>query len=102
MGEWRTKLTADEIREIKALRRHGFTYPEIGILVGRPTRTVQHVFDKPPRVGIGTVHFEPASRLQVSERLLADRDRRAELEPRDLTARLLGDPLPGQSALERK
>jgi hypothetical protein len=33
---------------------------------------------------------------------LADRDRRAELEPRDLTARFFGDPLPGMSALDRR
>ena len=32
---------------------------------------------------------------------LADRDRRAKLEPRDLTAWFFGDPLPGMSALDR-
>ena len=33
---------------------------------------------------------------------LADRDRRAQLEPRDLTAAFFGDPLPGMSALDRR
>ena len=33
---------------------------------------------------------------------LADRDRRAKLEPRDLTASFFGDPLPGMSALDRR
>ena len=33
---------------------------------------------------------------------LADRDSRAELEPRDLTAWFFGDPLPGMSALDRR
>jgi hypothetical protein len=33
---------------------------------------------------------------------LADRDRRANLEPRDVTAWFLGDPLPGMSALDRR
>jgi hypothetical protein len=33
---------------------------------------------------------------------LADRDRRAELEHRDLTAWFFGDPLPGMSALDRR
>jgi hypothetical protein len=33
---------------------------------------------------------------------LADRDRRAKLEPRDLTAWFFGDPLPGMSALDRR
>ena len=32
---------------------------------------------------------------------LADRDRRANLEPRDVTAWFFGDPLPGMSALDR-
>ena len=33
---------------------------------------------------------------------LAARDRRLALAPRDLTASLLGDPLPGYSALDRR
>ena len=33
---------------------------------------------------------------------LADRDRRANLEPRDLTAWFFGDPLPGMSAFDRR
>jgi hypothetical protein len=33
---------------------------------------------------------------------LADRDRRASLEPRDFTAWFLGDPLPGMSALDQR
>ena len=33
---------------------------------------------------------------------LADRDRRANLEPRDVTAWFFGDPLPGMSALDRR
>jgi len=33
---------------------------------------------------------------------LADRDRRAKLEPHHLTAWFFGDPLPGMSALDRR
>jgi hypothetical protein len=33
---------------------------------------------------------------------LADRDHRAKLEPRDLTAWFFGDPLPGISALDQR
>jgi hypothetical protein len=33
---------------------------------------------------------------------LADRDRRAKLEPRDLTTWFFGDPLPGMSALDQR
>ena len=48
----------------------------------------------------------PLSKQQASSRpsedLLAERDRRARIAPRDLTAALLGDPLPGFSALDRR
>jgi hypothetical protein len=37
----------------------------------------------------------------VSLKQLADRDKRYTITPRSLTAALLGDPLPGYSALER-
>lgn len=40
---------------------------------------------------------------EASPEALADRERRAALGPRaDLTGRLLGDPPPGRSALEKK
>jgi len=51
---------------------------------------------------------DEAARLALSPSVrpcplaLADRDRRAELEPRDLTAWFFGDPLPGMSALDRR
>ena len=40
--------------------------------------------------------------LSLRSDLLADRDRRANLEPRDVTAWFFGDPLPGMSALDRR
>jgi hypothetical protein len=50
---------------------------------------------------------EPAHRMLSPKAMpcplaLADRDRRAELEPRDLTAAFFGDPLPGMSVLDRR
>lgn len=50
----------------------------------------------PPRL-----QFERAI-IRPSAELLAERDHRLSLEPRDLTAALLGDPPPGYSALERR
>ena len=38
----------------------------------------------------------------IPDEVEADRDARKELRPRDLTAQLLGDPLPGYSALDRR
>lgn len=46
-------------------------------------------------------HDDSVETRKASPKLLAERDRRAELLPRDLTSALMGDPLPGYSALER-
>lgn len=50
----------------------------------------------PPRI-----QFERAI-IRPSAELIAERDRRLSQMPRDLTAALCGDPLPGYSALERR
>lgn len=44
--------------------------------------------------------FVPMS-IRVPQDVLADRDRRLTLSHRSLTAAFCGDPLPGQSALDR-
>ena len=40
--------------------------------------------------------------ISIPRDVLFDRDRRMELAPCSLTAALLGDPLPGRSALDRR
>jgi hypothetical protein len=40
--------------------------------------------------------------FQVPAPVLADRERRQEIAPRDITASFFGDPLPGYSALDRR
>lgn len=40
--------------------------------------------------------------VTAPDRVLAERERRQALEPRSLTAALLGDPLPGYSALDKR
>jgi len=40
--------------------------------------------------------------IDVPPDALAERDRRAQVPPRDLTAAVCGDPLPGYSALDRR
>jgi hypothetical protein len=101
MGE-RRAFTRGEIREIKQFRRQGLSYRDIGVLMDRTMRSVQHVFDRDQRPNPRPVHFDPVGRMRVPTEVWADKLRRAMLEPRDTTARLLGDPLPGMSALERK
>ncbi len=54
------------------------------------------------RKAVRAAHAEQSSSGRVPAAVLADRDRRAGLSARDTTALLLGDPLPGYSALERR
>jgi hypothetical protein len=39
---------------------------------------------------------------RIPPEVLADRDRRRDLQPQDYTAEFFGDPLPGYSALDRR
>jgi hypothetical protein len=52
--------------------------------------------------GHESAHLMLKPSLRPCPLALADRHRRAELEPRDLTAWFFGDPLPGMSALDRR
>ena len=50
----------------------------------------------------GTLFPVDGNHVTVPESAQADRERRYALHPRDLTAALVGDPLPGYSALDRR
>jgi hypothetical protein len=52
--------------------------------------------------GHESAHLQLSPSVRPCPLALADRDRRAELEPRDLTAWFFGDPLPGMSALDQR
>lgn len=52
--------------------------------------------------GCEPAHITLSPSVRPCPLALADRDRRAELQPRDLTAWFFGDPLPGMSALDRR
>lgn len=52
------------------------------------------------RKSLGPRASTAAKDASEHERAAADRDRRAALPPRSLTAAIFGDPLPGYSALE--
>ena len=52
--------------------------------------------------GHESAHLIPSPSVRPCPLALADHDRRAKLEPRDLTAWFFGDPLPGMSALDRR
>jgi hypothetical protein len=91
------KMDADE-KHRRALRqreyrRHYLRRP--GGHLERPVRAYD------PMQTPARLQFErPAPKPDT--KLLAERDRRLSIAPRDLTAQLLGDPLPGFSALDRR
>lgn len=47
-------------------------------------------------------YFLPSTGATASSDMLRERDKRVAIPPRDLTAALCGDPLPGFSALDRR
>lgn len=48
------------------------------------------------------LHPDACARIVIPADVLADRDRRAALEPVSITAAVCGDPPPGRSALDQK
>ncbi len=67
----------------------------------RGETTMAKVLNEADR-GHESAHLMLSPSVRPCPLALADRDRRAELEPRDLTAWFFGDPLPGMSALDRR
>lgn len=108
----RIEFTPEQSAEMRAMRRNGKSWDEIAILFGVSHWTIrQHIIGKYPERNRRTMprgmrmvdlNLGPINRPFVPEDRLADRDRRATLEPRDLTASFFGDPLPGYSALDRR
>jgi hypothetical protein len=84
-------------RQARQLRRAGKRDDEIGALIGRSAREVANELRLP--------QWEPPTKPALR---VVRVDRRAEwlhrlaLRPRDLTAAICGDPLPGYSALDRR
>lgn len=114
----RRPMSAGEKFRAGNLRFEGRSIKEISRILGRDKQTISHLFNPhakerarerkqrnrnyqkiaysqtPP----GT--FEKAP--NIPDFVLAERDRRLLLRPRDLTAAFAGDPLPGFSALDRR
>lgn len=88
-----------EIRE-RAIQMHkdGCWLKDISKELGPARRTISNWI-----YGIeGRIYSDPADLIRVPSEVLAERAYRRSLEPRDITAALFGDPLPGYSALERR
>jgi hypothetical protein len=93
-GHW---LTSDEIHTARLLRREGKTLGGIARHLGRDRETIRDACKGLARM---IVHDAPV--VVAPDHVLAERDRTLARAPRDLTAAIAGDPLPGRSALDRK
>ena len=90
-------LTPDEIHTARLLRREGKTFGQIAQRLGRSREVISEVCRGFARMVIHDVQV-----VVIPDHVLAERDERLALQPRDLTAAIAGDPLPGMSALERR
>ena len=94
--------TAQEIEQLKYLRdTERRSWGEISRIMGRPSGTVSskhHYLGNSFKLG----RAESNANFIVPEEVKADWHRRQMLSHRTITAALCGDPLPGQSALERR
>lgn len=90
----------DEIRRALFLRyEKGKTYKEIGAELGRTENAVESKIST-TRIDMLEIRNERA--IEIPDEVLADRDRRLQSHYRDLSAAIFGDPVIGQSALDRR
>lgn len=116
---------SDELKRAIDMRESGLLLAEIAVVLGRTEKAVRHKLGyatfSPEQLkqraakakeyralcGLGAgarVHSNgwDKSMTRPTEDMLQERDRRSAMMPRDITAALFGDPLPGYSALERR
>lgn len=93
----------DERTQMHALREQGFKLTDIakhfGVSYDSCRSKLRH--DRERSAGYRNA-TETQRVFEIPDEVWADRDRRLGLTPRDLSATLCGDPLPGYSALERR
>lgn len=112
-------LTPFQLREACKMRARGESWAAIGRFFHVRPRTVIYAL-YPERIQAVYENRKRRRRLKKADRsspdpgnsvrdkilipreVLFDRDRRMAMAPRNLTAALLGDPLPGRSALDRR
>ncbi len=83
------------------MRKAGMQHVEIGAAIGRSAKSVQSMI-KALRFPInGCASRGQVATEQIPDEVLEQQERRRDLRPRDLTAALMGDPLPQFSALDR-
>ena len=103
----RHRMTDAVHAKILEMRAEGRTLKEIGQAIGFSFSSVADVINgrrrrvKNYRVVRAQPHADCVNQ-RPPDYVIAERDRRYTVAPRDNTAALLGDPLPGYSALDRR
>jgi hypothetical protein len=103
----RRPWSAEDLALAQLLREQKLTYSEIGKRIGRVPGAVRDKLiaaaEQNWRLEHGTppAPGSPVRTIDIPPEVQHERDR-ALAAPRDLTAILLGDPLPGRSALDRR
>lgn len=90
-GQWTDK----EEKLCRDLIEAGLPRAYIATFIGRTEKAISMKMNNPKAVKV-------QSTARVNDDILRARDRRLKIKPRDLTAYICGDPLPGYSALERR
>ena len=97
----RKPWTPHELIRARAMRNNGCSYAEVDRRLGRRTGSTQGKFDYVASQKLRDPHI--AGSMRAPDYVLAERDAtRAAADLRDLTGELMGDPVPGRSALDRK
>lgn len=112
------RFTDTETQELMRLLEEGWSFRAVGRALNRSTGSInerikwlrrtpeEHEAVNSRRNAVRSprgivVSAELGKGIKPDERVLRDRDRRLALPPRNLTAAICGDPLPGSSALDR-
>jgi IS30 family transposase len=104
MRDYRPWTMRDD-EQLEKLLANNVGVTEIGKRMRRARQVIQRKRDEwrgPDYKKYQRTVVESDFRIEIPEEVLVDRERRRDLQPRDLTAALCGDPLPGRSALERR
>jgi IS30 family transposase len=97
--------TMRDDEKLEQLLSNNVSMTEIAKRMGRARQVIQRKRDEwrgPEYVKYQRVVVDADFRIEIPEEVLVDRERRAQLTRRDLTAVLMGDPPIGLSALERR
>lgn len=94
--------TEEECARAVAMRNQGMSIGKIADRLGRSFGSAQSQLMYRHEDGTRVATHNPGPAPSIPESVLADRDRRMAMYPRDLTAALMGDPPVGYSALERR